>query len=86
MQKDGYVTLEGSLRLHWGVQTNITFKKDDSMETTPFATRIRRINKTKSFHNHNNLSLDLIDEVCVMLVITLYNLLRSSSLELISAP
>jgi len=81
IEKDGSVTLEGSLRLHWGVQTNITFKKDDSMETTPFATRIRRINKTKSFHRHNDLfSLDFVDENASKQAKDPFNTLKSSGI------
>ncbi|KAF6019551.1 hypothetical protein EB796_022124 [Bugula neritina] len=51
--KDGHVTLEGPLRVHWGVQTNIQFKKDDSTETTSFTARLKthRVMKTRSFHS-----------------------------------
>ena len=52
LQKDGHVTLEGNLRVHWGVEANIKFKKDDSHEATLFTNRMkaRRVNKTRSFH------------------------------------
>ncbi|XP_067935959.1 ras association domain-containing protein 2-like isoform X2 [Watersipora subatra] len=62
IEKDGHVNMEGLLRVHWGVQSNIKFKKDDSQEATPFTSRIRarRVNKTRSFHN--DLYADLPEE------------------------
>jgi len=53
------------MRIHWGVQIPIMFRRDDSMDATPFSQRIkgRRVNKTRSFHNDLFIDMEQVGTV-----------------------